>query len=417
MSHKYYCSVIVCIVISVLIISLPNYYYASASEAGFDITGYDDETRCAIAMNGIEYNGVVYFTKDNMLYRITPDMAKKGKKAQVYLKNVDTESGLFEISGYIYFKKIYTHSLYRIKAGDRNKELVSKGVYKITNIDEGYIFFWGKKYFYRVKADGSNLECLSRNKLNAHCSNEVCSTACVFNEKMFYSKGFRKSTEDEDKIDHKLYVQNLETKDRKTLLNPDGCNGTFYLYEIDGKLFAQYSDYGTNSRHTYIYNPENEAFERMIDADLFFNPIIGTDGTYLYSVNEHSEETVLNGSVATDTTEPDGTWKIYRIGPDWKQEYLFDVNADKYLAYNILKFIQKSDDYYIFKYFDEKATCYCVDSNGNIVYYQGFDYADTKDSIDFDNGTVDMVIKDGILYTLSHSIGIYVNINIHKLTQ
>lgn len=109
--------------------------------------------------------------------------------------------------------------------------------------------------------------------------------------------------------------------------------------------------------------------------------------------------------------------EIYRIGTDWKQEYLFDVNADKYLAYNILKFIKKSDDYYIFMYFDEKATCYCVDSNGNIVYYQRFDYADTKDSIDFDNGTVDMVIKDGILYTLSHSKGIYVNINIHKLTQ
>ena len=54
-----------------------GYYHAFALEKNIDVKGYDDETMCAIAMNGIEYNGVIYFTKDNMIYRITPEMTKK----------------------------------------------------------------------------------------------------------------------------------------------------------------------------------------------------------------------------------------------------------------------------------------------------------------------------------------------------
>ena len=40
----------------------------------------------------------------------------------------------------------------------------------------------------------------------------------------------------------------------------------------------------------------------------------------------------------------------------------------------------------------------------------GFNYVESKKNIQFDDGTVDMVIKDGILYTLSHSRGIYVDV-------
>ena len=44
----------------------------------------------------------------------------------------------------------------------------------------------------------------------------------------------------------------------------------------------------------------------------------------------------------------------------------------------------------------------------NIGSYLGL--ASSKKNIQFDDGTVDMVIKDGILYTLSHSLGIYVDV-------
>ena len=81
-----------------------------------------------------------------------------------------------------------------------------------------------------------------------------------------------------------------------------------------------------------------------------------------------------------------------------------------YEASSMLKFLQKSDDHYIFKFWDDWTTCYCIDSDGNIVYSQGFDYVESKKNIQFDDGTVDMVIKDGILYTLSHSLGIYVDV-------
>ena len=97
MTRRIYFSVLICILVSISTVILPNYYYILASEKSIDVKRYDDETMCAIAMNGIEYNGVIYFTKDNMIYRITPEMTKK---AQIYLKNVDTESGIFENNGY-----------------------------------------------------------------------------------------------------------------------------------------------------------------------------------------------------------------------------------------------------------------------------------------------------------------------------
>ena len=64
----------------------------------------------------------------------------------------------------------------------------------------------------------------------------------------------------------------------------------------------------------------------------------------------------------------------------------------------------------MFYYWDERAISFCVDSDGNIVYSQEFNYVESKKNIQFDDGTVDMVIKDGILYTLSHSLGIYVDV-------
>lgn len=407
MTRKLYFSVLICIIICISTVIQIGYYHTFASEKNTDVKGYDDETMCAIAMNGIEYNGVIYFTKDNMIYRITPEMTKK---AQIYLKNVDTESGIFENDGYIYFKKVNTKSLLRVKAGEKKKELVSRGVSRITDIDEEYIYFWGKKFFYKVKTDGSSLECLSKNKLNHPCPNEVCSTVCVFDDMLFYSKGFKAKNDKEDKTDHKLCVQNLETKSKKTLLNPAGCNGSFFFYKLDGKLFVQYSDYGSRSRHTYIYNSKTESFDRLSDADQVFNMIVGTDGKYLYAAYESSLADVLENTLEVNEPQSVGTWKIYRIGTDWKEEYLFDIKADKVLAYSILKFMQESNGYYIFNYWDERAISFCVDSDGNIVYSQGFNYVESKKNIQFDDGTVDMVIKDGILYTLSHSLGIYVDV-------
>jgi hypothetical protein len=91
-----------------------------------------------------------------------------------------------------YYNRLYNPIAHDdCQAGEKKKELVSRGVSRITDIDEEYIYFWGKKFFYRVKTDGSSLECLSKNKLNHPCPNEVCSTVCVFDDMLFYSKGFK----------------------------------------------------------------------------------------------------------------------------------------------------------------------------------------------------------------------------------
>ena len=378
-----------------------------------DTSMLNNEMQCAVAVNGIEYEGVLYFTLDNIMYRFTSDMAKGGEKAKIYLKNVDTDSGFFVNDGYIYFRKELTHSLYRVRAGDTKKELVTKGVHRILYYDKKYIYFWGKRYLYSVQVDGEGLKCMYRNKWNFK-SGENYSTAYIYNGKLFYSKGLSKAYEGLESHDHKLCVQDLEKGSKKTLLNPKGCTGSFYFFELEGELFSQFSDYGMKTKKIFHYNRENESFEEVEGADGEFYDFVGTDGKYLYSVYEYSKELMLADENIPDNVGTSGVWKLFRTGRNWKQEYMFDINVGKELAYSSIQFKQREDDYYVFKYIDEFSICYCVDSKGNIVYSQKFK-AGSKKNIQTDAGSVDMIIKDGKLYTLSHSLGLYADVNIRKL--
>ena len=372
---------------------------AKAASDKVDVSKLSLEMQCAAGVNGIEHDGVLYFT-DGTLYCYDKNMAESGKAPKVYKKGVRK----FFIEGnYIYYWKPWSNSLYRMEIGKSKSTLVSRGVYYVLSTDEEKIYFWGKKYLYEVNYDGSGLKKIFNNKGNMTGSSLTHETAYILDGKMFYSKAVNGNGSESWQYwnyDHKICVMDLETGEKKTLVNPKGKNSEFSFGEIEGELYAW------SGQLVYKYDTVTEKFISLGKIIPTGRGKIGKDGENIYATDWWA---IVYDDGTYDYDDPeslrllfekwaDSQWAVYRIGKDWKYRKLFDIQGVKYGEEDYFKLIATDGEYFCFVIQVDDPWIVCTDSNG-IIRYQCYIEREAMASDYWISS--EMKIKDGVFYLLT----------------